>query len=504
MVGVSVLTRRIYIAALLSVLIVAALLRLNGLSERPVGLHYDEAANGILAGEIASGAKAPVFIPSYTGKEVLFFYWTALWMKLLGTTPLALRLAAASIGVLTVAATVWATYELLLDHPDARWLALIAGGFLATSFWHLVLSRYGFRAVTQPLLQALTVAALWRGLRANSPSHLVPLRLVWFVVAGLFCGLTAYTYLAARAFPVPLAVALVALLVLDRDVVRVRLLQLTTFVGTAAMVLSPLGHYWITHPGSFATRTRQVAAGTAADAWQGLVACLGMFFLRGDPYVRFNVPHRPVFTPIAAPLFILGMAVVVAQLARDARAPDTGRLVLSTPSGVFLLAVVLVMLLPSALATGDITPSNLRAVGLLPFVYALPAMGLGALIGWLRRLLEPQGWAHRWMLPVAALLLLFLSAPAVAATYQGWSTSSALYYAADGDLVDAAAFLNQADLNDAVPHVASRHYRHPTVAFLAKDYEEVRWLTGGRTLVFPADGEALFLIPRSASQALQW
>ncbi|MBE9471971.1 MAG: hypothetical protein IMY75_07695, partial [Chloroflexi bacterium] len=147
------------------VLLVAAGLRLYRLPELPLGLHYDEAANGILAGEIARGIKTPVFIPSYTGKEVLFFYWTALWMKLLGVTPLALRLSAALAGLATVAATVWAVRELLHGQRDALWVALLTGAFLATSFWHLILSRYGFRAVTQPLLQALTVAALWRGLR---------------------------------------------------------------------------------------------------------------------------------------------------------------------------------------------------------------------------------------------------------------------------------------------------------------------------------------------------
>nr|HID14185.1 hypothetical protein [Anaerolineae bacterium] len=162
------------VAALLLVLLVAAGLRLYRLPELPLGLHYDEAANGILASEIARGIKLPVFIPSYTGKEVLFFYWAALWMKLLGVTGLALRLSAAWTGLATVAATVWAVRELLHGQRDADWVALFTAAFLATSFWHLSLSRYGFRAVTQPLLQALTVGALWRGLRSPSPPPTPP------------------------------------------------------------------------------------------------------------------------------------------------------------------------------------------------------------------------------------------------------------------------------------------------------------------------------------------
>ena len=59
-------------------------------------------------------------------------------------------------------------------------------------------------------------------------------------------------------------------------------------------------------------------------------------------------------------------------------------------------------------------------------------------------------------------------------------------------------------LSDATPYVASIHYRHPTLAFLARDYGAIRWLTGGRTLVFPADREALLIFPRSASKDLAW
>jgi hypothetical protein len=504
MASVSKPSRWIFVAALVIVLAVAAGLRFYHLPGRPVGLHYDEAANGILAGEIASGLKTPIFIPSYTGKEVLFFYWTALWMRLFGITPLALRLAAASIGVATVAATAWAVGELLHDHPGARWIALVTAGFLATSFWHLVLSRYGFRAITQPLLQALTVAALWRGLRLDRPHSAAPAKMGWSLVAGLFCGMTAHTYLAARAFPIPLAAALLALLVSGQDNARERLSQLAIFVAAAALVLAPLGYYWLRHPGSFMARTSQVAGGSVADAWEGVVACLKMFFLRGDPYIRFNLPHRPLFAPIVAALFILGLAVAVGRLVRLLRVPQRPSSSLSAASLVLLLVLTPVMLLPSALAGHEITPSNLRAVGLLPFVYVFPALGLWALADVSCRLLKPGRHLIRVLLPASFFLLLLLSALAVMPTYFEWAASSALYYAADGDLADIAAYLNRADLTHTVPYVASLHYRHPTLAFLAKDYDEIRWLTGGRTLVFPTVGDALFLLPRSAAKGLEW
>jgi 4-amino-4-deoxy-L-arabinose transferase-like glycosyltransferase len=492
-----------FLAAFAAVCLVATGLRFYRLPELPVGLHYDEAANGILAGEIARGLNAPVFISAYTGKEVLFFYWAALWMRFLGVTLLALRLGAALIGVATVIATVWMAYELLHEETEGRWIALGAGGLLAVSFWHLVLSRYGFRAVGQPLLQALTVAALWRGLRTENRK--------WLMGAGLFCGLTAYTYLAARAFPIPLAGALVAFLVADRGRRRKRLAQLAIFIGMASLALAPLAWYWLTHPGSFMVRTEQVAADSWSEVWRGLVACLNMFFVEGDPYIRFNLPHRPLFQPGVAGLLMLGIGFGVRQVTCLGRTPDRRSASLTLASYTFLLLSIPVMILPSALATDEITPSNLRTVGLLPFVYVFPALGLFVLKSVLRRGVERLtgvgigGMAGQGLAMGLVILVLVLGTPATAGAYfREWASSAALYNAADGDMVHVADYLNEVDSGSTALYVASQHYRHPTVAFLAEDYDRVQWLVDGQTLVFPSNEDALFVFPRSASKGLAW
>src|SRR5512145_2815204 len=93
-------------------LLIAAVLRLWQLDTLPPGLHYDEAADTIVAQQIARGESAPIFVEAYTGKEVLFFYWAAAWMKLIGPSVFAMRLAAAMLGVLTVAVTYWTVREL--------------------------------------------------------------------------------------------------------------------------------------------------------------------------------------------------------------------------------------------------------------------------------------------------------------------------------------------------------------------------------------------------------
>ena len=150
-------------------LLIAAFLRLWQLDTLPPGLHYDEAADTILAQQIARGESAPIFVAAYTGKEVLFFYWAALWMKLIGPSVFAMRLAAAMLGVSTIAVTYWAVREFFaapLSHvgkgiggegasPLSRkgrgaggeGIALLATVFIATSFWHVLMSRLGFRSI---------------------------------------------------------------------------------------------------------------------------------------------------------------------------------------------------------------------------------------------------------------------------------------------------------------------------------------------------------------------
>src|SRR5512137_918587 len=134
-------------------LLIAAFLRLWQLDTLPPGLHYDEAADTIIAQQIARGESAPIFVAAYTGKEVLFFYWAAAWMKLVGPTVFAMRLAAALLGVLTVAVTTWTVDQLFASRRQKSFgsegVALLATIFIATSFWHVLLSRLGFRSIAE-------------------------------------------------------------------------------------------------------------------------------------------------------------------------------------------------------------------------------------------------------------------------------------------------------------------------------------------------------------------
>ncbi|MCA9968842.1 MAG: hypothetical protein KC425_01440, partial [Anaerolineales bacterium] len=250
--------------------------------------------------------------------------------------------------------------------------------------------------------------------------------------------------------------------------------------------------YFMAHPDAFWVRITQVGSATAETLplTESLRRSLEMFFLVGDPYIRFNLPERPLFNPFWGTLLLVGWGYSLYLLRRVRQ--DWQRAVL-----LLLLLNPLVMLLPTALATSEIVPSNLRAIGLIPLLFYLPGVGLMVLL----RSLE--NWLQSRLVTVATLAIggtvLLLGGILTDRLYfRVWAADETLFYESDGDLAEVARFLNQADLAGKRVYVAARHYQHPTVAFLSAAYEQVAWLPGSQALVLPADGPALYVYPHSS------
>jgi len=486
--------KRVDLALLLIILLVALFLRVYELDDIPPGLHYDEAANAILAADIATGKTHPIFIEAYTGKEVLFFYLAGASMRLLGASVFSLRLPSALIGTLTVLVTYQLARE-MFAHQGARasrWLALFTAALLATSYWHVTLSRYGFRAISQPLLQALTLWCLWRGLRWKSNG--------WLALGGLFCGATAYTYLASRLFPVILLLVFLSLLIFNKGNLKRRLSQIAVFAVPAIIVFAPLGFYFLTHPQAFSVRISQVSlfnpelnrGDVLGTCWRAARLAFGMIGLRGEPLWRFNLPGKPVFGWPLSLFFLLGLVFSLVKLVR-------GRNALERASHFLMLVWLPVMLLPGILAVKEV-PSALRSVGLIPLLFLLPAQGLWKATRWLADVI-PNAISRTTLFVITLILLLGLSSVATFRDYFVlWAKAAPVYYDNDGDLVDVAKYLNQLDTANREIFVSSIHYRHPTLAFLARSYDSIKWLVGRQTVVFPtgADKKALYIFPHSA------
>lgn len=455
-----------------------ASLRLTNLSTVPALMHYDEAANGLLTQNIAFHGYHPIFISSFTGQETLFFYVAAGIARLIGSTPFALRFASVVFALLTIASTYWLGREWRLD----RRICLLAATLLAVSFWHVLISRIGFRAISEPPLQALTLAALFRGLRRQDGR--------WLALAGLFLGLTGYTYLAARLFPVLLVLGCLPFL-LNRAEFPKRWGQLILVTAVAFVVLLPLLYYFQQHPDAFWVRIDQVAPSSSQSVFDSFWKSLGMLFVKGDPYWRFNWAGRPLFDWFWGGLLVVGWATCLTRYNQVALDWQKSTL-------LFLLIAPFIMILPTALAVNEIVPSNLRALGLIPFIFFLPAIGfLDVADSFTESMPE---FTVTQMALAAVALLLTVNALFINWFYLNeWAHQAEPFYQSDGDLGMVANYLNKTfadtDFADTSLYVAAPHYRHPTLAFLSPLFPHIKWLTASEVFVIPPAGKAWYLFP---------
>jgi 4-amino-4-deoxy-L-arabinose transferase-like glycosyltransferase len=473
---------------LTAILLFAAFLRFYRLETLPRGPYYDEAANGILSSEIATGQAYPLFIRSYTGKEVLWFYAVAAMMKVLGVNLLSMRITSALFGIATVASTYWLGLELFDEEEQAtrHGIGLMAAALAAVNFWHIVISRYGFRAISQPLLQALMLLFLWRGLRRGEPWNLI--------LAGLFCGATAYTYLSSRIVPIALLPWVIGMWIASRSQRHLVAGRILVFGLVAAVVFAPLGIFFLRNPETFGARMGQVSVlnpdlnqGDVRRAlWRSIGAALGMFTVRGDPQSRFGVIGRTVFDPVVGVFFYLGILFALYKVVRGK--PAERVLYLS------ILLWVPLLLVPSILGVKEV-PHSLRAIGVMPVMFYFPALGLSAVTRWLAAR-SPS--ARLWWLatPTTSLVLagILLVEGGILAGWDYfavWGSDPVPYYENDNDLADAARTLNEI-AGDREIWISSMHYRHPTIAFLAHSYPRAHWLVDGQVVAFarsrPADG----------------
>ena len=366
---------------ILLVLLAAFALRTWSLTGVPPGLTHDEAnhgreAIGILAGELR------LFFPLNYGSEPLYSYTVALSMALLGRGLFALRLVNVLFGLLTVAiTTAWAAPRF------GRGVALLGAALLAVSFWPLASSREALRAGMLPFFFALAVWGFWEIVRTShaktqSPPSLRSLAdfASWremfspaVLLFSLATAATIYIYLAARVSWLVFPLFLGYMALFHRRVFRRAWRPVVGGLLLAGLLAAPLFLYLRAHP-EMQTRLDMLDGplqAVAAGQWRPVVANAINALLafvwpgRGDQFLAYNIPGRPVFDAVSAVFFVIGLGVCLARWRR--------------PAYAFLLLWFAVGILPS-LVTGP-TANTTRNLAALPAVFLIPAIGLITLIG---------------------------------------------------------------------------------------------------------------------------
>jgi hypothetical protein len=356
-------------------LIVGATLRFYALGDLPHGIYHDEAYYGLDALDVLNGAR-PIYFPANNGREPLYIYLLSFSLAIFGHTPFGLRFVSALIGTLTILVTYFVGRALF-----NRRVGLLAMWICAITFWPVALSRVSFRAGALPIFLGLAIALGWLGLQR---------RKLWLtILGGAAYGLAFNTYTAARITPLALALFAGAVFFFHRRErgarrenkvndsaisARSAVKSCCAFLVAAAIVVTPLTLYALANPSQVFAREGQVSifqTESGNPIWiliKHIGLALGMFGLSGDEIARHNLPGRPVFDAWTFVFFVAGLVVLINR----ARKAD------SAPAPTFVLIWLGITMLPTMLA--EDTPHFLRAIGMLPVLWLVPAIGLETLI----------------------------------------------------------------------------------------------------------------------------
>jgi len=494
--------RNAYLAWMLLVLLTAVSLRLLALTTMPPGLTHDEADHGITAWSIVNGARALYFTIGY-GREPLYDYATAVLMRFLGPTYLAGRLTAVYFSLILIAGmAAW------VRRAFGWQTAVLTAAGLAVGFWPLMTARQSLRSVTLPALFVLAVYLFWRGLeeesrtRINTDKHgaksasirVQPRPILFFIAAGVVVGLTFYTYIPARLLWAIFPAALLYLAWQNRPLLR------RVWRGTAVMLLlaglvgAPLFAYLLAHPeaetriGQLSAPLTAVTQGNLAPLWRNTLAGLGILFLRGDDYWRYNVSGKPLLAPLMAILLIGGLGVAAWWVVTGKRRAD-----LRPAASILALAWLLAGLAP-VLVTGA-RLSTTQAIGLQPVLYLFPALALRQLAAATHSIRRLPAYG----LELTALFLFFGTAVFTARDYFSlWANQPDVRVEYESTMVAAMQAINAGQMRDtAVSTQTPGPFHTPAVAALtlSPSLPAPRWFDGRASLILPSAAQSTFFFP---------
>jgi hypothetical protein len=477
-------------AVLALVLILAAALRLWRLDSVPPGLTHDEAGHGHDAVAILQGAR-PIYQTVGYGREPLYDYLAAGVMAL-GLAPVtALRLSSALPGVVALLFTfIW--LRRAFDGPTA----LAAVAWQAASFWSLSTARQALRSSLLPVLFTAAIALFWQAVAAAEADSTDASRrrgALWALLPfALLVGATLYTYMAARVLWLLFPVYLVYLFLFHREVFRRVWLPALAGVLAGLLLSAPLFAYLWSHPGA-EQRLGMLDAPLRALAQGDLTVILGRardcvlaFFVpgRGDDFLAYNIPGRPLLGPLSGALFVLGIGLCVLRWRR--------------PPYAFALLWFLVGVLPSLIlgATGIST----RGIAVLPVVFLFPALTVVEAARWAAA--RWGKWA-RWVAAAVPGVLIVITGFTSARDYFGvWGESPDVRAAYQHTLVETAAYLDAGPeggtvaLSDVYPHAP--HAPYIFALSLRRSDVSLRWFDARRALVLPPVSTARLVAPSSA------
>ena len=364
------------------VLLLGMNLRVGGLESSPPQMVSDHVENVKDAYRIRYDNYRPIIFTDHSSREPLHFYLLVAFSGLPGleVNQYAYSLLSAIQGILTLPLIFMLAIELIGERQRnfGRVFALAATALVAVSYWHITMSRHGFRITLAPLLMTWSLLYYVRALRSNRQSD--------FVKSGIVLGFGLVSHQMIQMLPVIYVASMTLVLMSRRHSWSARLryvLNLAKLAFCAFVVLLPLFHFWTEFPEAGFLRQNQNIFGDRPLSTEEQLAFLRdkgapallsnlrltalMFHYAGDFVWPSALHDEPATDPLTAAFILLGIAAWLSLLIRK-RDPVLF---------IIPIAALLMLTVPSlALAHPNYSPHYMRALSSLTPVFLIGGLPL--------------------------------------------------------------------------------------------------------------------------------
>lgn len=458
------------------VIALAVFFRFYKLNVLPPGLHPDEAANGLDIFRILENHDWRIIYNTNGPREALFFYLQAIFVYFMGNTILALRIAPALFGVLSVVVIFFATKEWA-----NRRTALITAFFMAVTPWVVIIQRDGFRASLVPLFIGLVMLFAAKAYKSG--------KTIYYVLAAVFLGLGFYTYTAFSMILAALIGGLVYLLIVRRKWLKDNWKKLLLSLAVFGVVMTPLLITTIKDPGGSTARAggtsflnKELNGGKPIQTFlSGTAKTLLQYNYVGDQNNRHNLGGQPLLNMFVGLMFVLGLVMCLFNF--------------NKPRYAMLLAVFGAMLLPSLL-TAEGLPHALRSIGTAVPVFILAGMGVNYLLYIWYKTFPVNKLARMTGLLVILVLLGLTLVQSYRELFVTWAQDVKTYEAYNEGSVTIAKYLISNKQNNQTVYIVMGGYEANPIQYLTHKKVEYKLLDTSQLKALPINqGKILVVVP---------
>jgi hypothetical protein len=340
--------------------------------------------------------------------------------------------------------------------------------------------RQALRSITLAAVLSLAAYFFWQALskvrRETPSSSSYPPSLPSFLAAGLFLGISFYTYIPARIMWVVFPAVLLLLAVAGHKYLIRIWWQVGLMLVVATVIGLPLFQYLANNP-EVEDRLDQLNAplieaqnGNLQPLLENTLAGLKIIIFEGDHQWRYNIPGQPLLSPGMAILFVVGLVIAVWLLFRSKN--------LWQRAAVFFVLLWLLGGLSPVLVTGP-ELSTTQAIGIQPVLFIFPALALNWFLS--RR----KDDRLTLLVPVFFALLM---AGTVNDYFNTWANYPQVRVQYESSLAEAIHYLNEEGSGIAAISTTTPDRFHSPAAgelLLKNPSVNLRWFNGRHSLIIP-------------------